>query len=136
MYTLETSKELFNVLPSKKGVQRSKEANIQAMPITTPTKQLLVKLNRDELSDIILNDPVIIRCAEKLATKAPNVATASRNTLRELARLVQMMRQLLNTNDFGPLSVIDPTLGPKTVQCIQQLLENSPSYGQRIDHTL
>ena len=49
------------------------------MPITTPTKQLLVKLNRDELSDIILNDPVIIRCAEKLATKAPNVATASRN---------------------------------------------------------
>ena len=97
------------MLPSKKGVHRSEEANIQAMPITTPTKQLLVKFNKDELSDIILDDPVIIRCAEKLATKAPNVATASRNTLRELARLVQIMRQLLNTNHFGPLSVIDPT---------------------------
>ena len=105
------------------------------MPITTPTKQLLVKLNKDKLSDIILNDPVNIRCTEKLATKAPNVATASRNTLREPARLVQMMRQLLNTNDFGPLSVIDPTLDPKTEQCIQQLSQNSPSYGLRIDHT-
>ena len=45
--------------------------------------------------------------------KAPNVATATRKTLRDLAPLVQMMRQLLNTNDFGLLSLIDPIFIPK-----------------------
>ena len=45
--------------------------------------------------------------------KAPNVATATRKTLRDLAPFVQMMRQLLNTNDFGLLSLIDPIFIPK-----------------------
>ena len=59
--------------------------------------------------------------------KAPNVATATRKTLRDLAPLVQMMRQLLNTNDFGLLSLIDHELYPQIVQCVQQWSQNSPS---------
>ena len=46
------------------------------------------------------------------------------------------MKGLLNTNDFGLLSLIDPTLYQTIVQCILQLSQNCLSYGLRIGHTL
>ena len=62
----------------------------------------------DEISDIIVNYKLIMRYSERLAGKPSNFASASRNILRELGRLVYNMRQEMKIPDLDLMLLINP----------------------------
>ena len=87
----------------------------------------------DESSHIIVNDKLIMRYAELLAGKRSNLASASRNTLQELGRLVYNMRQETKIPDLDLISLISPILYPTLVNCIKK---EKPSYKLRVGRAL
>ena len=87
----------------------------------------------DEISDIIVNDKLIMRYAERLAGKPSNVACASRNPLQELSRLDYNMRWVMKIPDLDLMSYINPVEATKLVNCIKK---EKPSYKLRVGHAL
>ena len=117
--------------PSKKGANKSKIIAIESLKATSTTKELLQKLHIDEISDVIINDKLIMRYAERLAGKPSNVACASRSPLQELSRIEYNMRRVMKIPDLDLMSYINPVVDTKLVNCIKK---EKPSYKLRVGH--
>lgn len=121
---------------SKKGMARGRELRVHAIETTTPTRRLLSKLKTDSISELILHDDLLVRYAQCLASKGPGLAAYSRNSLRELGRLVEKTREMSKDDSIHLVTLIDPVFYPKLVQIVKDLCQDGPSLGLRLGHSL
>lgn len=120
--------------PSIKGIYGN--AELPNVKSTTPTKNLLRKLRADYVTDIIIQDNLLVEFAERLASKGPAHYTHSRNQLREIGRLIEKLRELENDNTISTLTLINAEFYPKIIKAVSQLNKEAPSLGLRIGHSL
>ena len=93
-----------------KGITKAREETELPIKTNTPTKKVLDKLRQDSISDIIVNDGLLIKYAEALAMKGESEASYSRNTLRELARLLEQIQINTQNNELTFVDLLKPQM--------------------------
>ena len=122
--------------PSKRKGLENKTIQQLPIPTTTPTKHMLKKLRVDAIGDIILYDPLLIRYAERLSIKGERQYVYSRNALRELARLIDKVRELEGNSKITMATLLDPAKYKTIVRAVQLISEDGPSLGMKLGHSL
>jgi hypothetical protein len=104
------------------------------IPATTLTKNMLSKLRMDPVSDIILYDH-LVRFAEWLSMKGKCQNDYSRNALRELARLIEKLRELCKNLKLNLKWMLDPMMYHNIVKATKILSQGRP-LALRLGHNL